>query len=302
MQARTLTDDELRIDGYINAPPLPADVHELLNATSALLQFPLEHPHTHREFQAELLELMHNESAGFGRHKAQMSFSAYRLGNCRLWDAFKRLPDAPCLHTPSLADWHRLLSGRTIAFLGDSVLRDLFVHMCVVLAPWAAGASATQRTHFGTDVGGRSYAFARFHGRHPAATIMLKWCNHDDDTCVQKHMPSRMLSASVTAVDALVAHAGAHCTPLTGACALLDGWPFRCQNQRKAFSSSFAALQTGLATAVPPSPALASPESCEGERPQAALMRRMHARQALVWLEYPPPHFAVGLGESTPVE
>jgi len=57
-----------------------------------------------------------------------------RVANCNLSVAFGHVFEAPCLAEPRRDDWAAALRGRTIGFVGDSVLRDLFVFMCLVLS------------------------------------------------------------------------------------------------------------------------------------------------------------------------
>ena len=57
-----------------------------------------------------------------------------RVANCNLSVAFGHVFEAPCLAEPRRDDWVATLRGRTIGFVGDSVLRDLFLFMCLVLS------------------------------------------------------------------------------------------------------------------------------------------------------------------------
>lgn len=61
-----------------------------------------------------------------------LGFHATRYDNCP--PARHRLV-APGLPAPTAEEWLRLLASQRVLFLGDSLLRDLWVYLCAVLAP-----------------------------------------------------------------------------------------------------------------------------------------------------------------------
>jgi hypothetical protein len=213
LRARSLSSAELSFAWRPqNITALPDDVKDVLasipirpvNDTAGL-------PEQQRTFAQELRDAV-GVSA---RHRRSSSpFSSFRVGNCAISRAFARLLEAPCIKLPMLSDWVGLLSGRTLGFIGDSVLRDLFVYICLVLTPLARQSYGLDRTHFGTELGGHSYAQALFRSpgsqkREAARSNMFQliWCNHKDDTCVRNRLNGS---------DALVLSFGAHCTPFVG--------------------------------------------------------------------------------------
>ena len=257
-----------------------------------------------------------------------------RVANCNLSVAFGHVFEAPCLAAPRRDDWVATLKGRTVGFVGDSVLRDLFLFMCLVLsrslrrtngalqrrrvgqAPGRVDAWAGRSLGRGTGVAG-SFMRADFAVSRPrpltclgcvagkvAAVldcalwqdgISLRWCWYNDAACVAHEL--------LTA-DLLIAHYGAHCAPLSGRCGIFH-WPLLPEPR-----PASAGASTGKGT-TPPNATRFAPKASFGANGDlqasfdangvsfaaADALRAFHARSALVWMEYPAPHFRDGLGE-----
>ena len=229
-----------------------------------------------------------------------------RVANCNLSVAFGHLFEAPCLAEPRGDDWVASnpnpnpkphphphpnpspnphphphpnfnqvasLRGRTVGFVGDSVLRDLFVFLCLVLSRslrQTSGAWAGRSLGRGTGFAG-SLMTADF-----ADGISLRWCWYNDAPCVAHELLT---------VDLLVAHYGAHCAPLNGRCGFFH-WPLLPELRP-------TSTDAPTAKAAPRAGADAHDVSFAA----ADALRGFHARAALVWMEYPAPHFREGLGE-----
>ena len=215
---------------------------------------------------------------------ARLRFSTARVQTCNLSVAFGAQLFAPCLPRPRSADWLAMLKGRVVGFVGDSVLRDLFIHVSLAMAPAARKSVRTYgigRAHFGTTVGAGAFAEVSF---EDGAT--LRWCFHLDDHCIHRHMlprAPRMKARSAMPIDVLIAGFGAHCVPMLEHCeSSLHGWPFSDprSNSGNINRSSHA-----------PRPA-SQQQHVFGE-----LFSRMHLARRAIWMEYSPPHFPWGLGE-----
>ena len=166
LRARSLTADELAFtweEQDLAGEGLAQDIREVLSGVR------LEDNYQQQAFALDRRRI----GVAPRRSPAPLPFSSYRVGNCAITKAFRQRLNAPCLAVPTLKDWRVLLSGRRLGFIGDSVLRDLFVYLCLVLSPLyrAGSAFGIQKTHFGSETEGWSFATSRF------GNIELRWCN-----------------------------------------------------------------------------------------------------------------------------
>jgi hypothetical protein len=152
------------------------------------------------------------------------------------------------------------------------VLRDLFLFMCLVLARALRSVGGAPGAWLGRTLGRghngvhNSFLEAFFGHGSFAHGVALRWCWFNDAGCIEKELRS---------ADVLIAHFGAHCGPLNEdrRCGVFD-WPFVANA-----GGPFPATETGAAFKA------------------ADALRVFHTRRALVWMEYPAPHFGGGLGE-----
>lgn len=266
--ARNLSDDELSFT-VREATNVPADVLELFEVMQPLLDLsslprPVVTPH--KLFADEVAHLL---SARRNRSNAVtpthlIALNRQRFGTCNLTQAFGKELHSPCLKTPPAAvQWMQLLRNRAVAFIGDSVLRDLFIFICLtVTAHTTKSAGFNFWEHFGTGTGGASFARVDF-GRGSR----LMFCNHEDDDCIRTSMLS---SQAEPVVELAVIGFGAHCAPLTRKCdTIFSGWPFESCSEHTCLQSA-----------------------------GGKLLQRLHEhKRAVIWMEYPAPHFQQGLGE-----
>ena len=89
--------------------------------------------------------------------------------------AFALELDAPCLAAPSRGDWYELLRGRTLAFVGDSVLRDFYF---LLVATLLMEASARNLTTSGT------FGIHGFGALHPGTKPHHSWAAHYNATSI----------------------------------------------------------------------------------------------------------------------
>ena len=120
-----------------------------------------------------------------------------RNGNC--WEktnrGFPLLPNTPHLKVPDEAGWRHTLAGQHLGFIGDSVLRDVFVQICRALSRSIVGLSHgdMRGMHFGwarvqlSNNGSLEFVFAR---------SVEDWANK--------------LKRFASAFDLVIAHGGAH--------------------------------------------------------------------------------------------
>ena len=188
-----------------------------------------------------------------------LGFSTMRFGNCKVRPT-NRL-EAPCLSQGSAADWLTMLSNRSVVFVGDSVLRDLFLYLCALVtsaSPASARVSSEfapphRRNHFQptrdmTHTGRHPGVLVALHGRF-VGNAHLGWCWFSDTWCVELAQPT---------ADLVVYHHGAHDVPYDKAAG----------NDGRIMASDWATT---------------------------ALMSMFAHR--LVFMEYPAAHFPWGHGE-----
>lgn len=118
-------------------------------------------------------------------------------GNC--WEktnrGFPLLPNTPHLKVPDEAGWHHMLAGQHLGFIGDSVLRDVFVQICRSLSQSIVGLSHgdMRKRHFNrtrvqlSNNGSLEFVFAR---------DVKDWADK--------------LKSFASAFDLVIAHGGAH--------------------------------------------------------------------------------------------
>ena len=269
LRVRSLTPDELAFEWREqNLSELDADARDVLASVWVEQHNSSSLPDQQQAFVLE------RRALGIQQRPTALPFSIYRAGNCAASRAFGRALNIPCLISPKLKNWRTALAGRTVGFIGDSVLRDLFVYMSLTFSPVTPHSFVgISRSHFGSDTAGGS-SFASAHFAEGPDRVSFVWCHHGDDVCVRRRLQT---------ADVLVLAVGAHCTPLVSnphVCTLLHGWPYdACHGHRE-----------GLDTCNPSMNRSAVSEVSE-------LAHRMHVRSALIFFEYPPSHFQWGLGE-----
>ena len=301
MRARTLSSSELAFSWRSRQPGerLPEAALEVLRSLRMRVGL---NERRRREVEAELGAPGPTSNSSV----PSLPIDEGRMANCNLSVAFGHVFDALCLAEPRGDDWVASnpnpnpkphphphpnpssnpkpnhpnqvasLRGRTVGFVGDSVLRDLFLFLCLVLSRslrQTSGAWAGRSLGRGTGFAG-SVMRADF-----ADGISLRWCWYNDAACVAHELLT---------VDLLVAHYGAHCAPLNGRCGFFH-WPLLPKRPELRPASTDA-----------PTAKAATRAGADAHGVSFAVadaLRGFHARAALVWMEYPAPHFREGLGE-----
>ena len=129
MRARTLSSSELAFSwrSRQSGERLPEAALEVLRSLRTRVRL---NEGRRREVEAEL----GTPGPASNSSGPSLPIDEGRVANCNLSVAFGHVFEAPCLAEPRRDDWAAALRGRTIGFVGDSVLRDLFVFMCLVLS------------------------------------------------------------------------------------------------------------------------------------------------------------------------
>ena len=158
---------EWRVRNDSSREPLPWQAHLPTKFSFPLAhggqQTTLHHSHVFHPDRWQSVHCLHDASA---HHAFALSF------------------DAPCLATPSHDDWYQLLRGRTLAFVGDSTLRD---HYFLLVATLLSVASERNLTPSGT------FGIHGFGALHPGTKPLGSW--------VKRYAATSILHMSVASAD-----------------------------------------------------------------------------------------------------
>ena len=143
--------------------------------------------------------------SGPGRYpdpnSSSLPFSRQRYGACELAHAFNETLHSRCLRQHDGASWAALLKGERVAFIGDSILRDLLFSLAALLstalplhnftAPHRLyGDKHWGRLHAGTNrpspPGHESFLSASFAAVADEPQTQLVWCWFSDTRCIQR--------------------------------------------------------------------------------------------------------------------
>ena len=134
------------------------------------------------------------------QHPSHLPFDKRRYGVCAAEKAFSQEMHAPCLRAHSGGSWASLLAGRTVAFVGDSSLRELLFALSALLATalpranftaahgiygnghWSRMHAGTMRPYSAYD----SHLIATFTHDDGQLTRLL-WCYYEDERCLYRY-------------------------------------------------------------------------------------------------------------------
>lgn len=105
----------------------------------------------------------------------QLHFHQSRLGNCADNDCYRHRLVTPCLPTPAPEDWLSLLADQHVLFLGDSLLRDVWVYLCAALAHHHIATQPNAHAAAGQHVGVGGAVSMSFSSNRSNATLTLCW-------------------------------------------------------------------------------------------------------------------------------